>query len=83
VGRARGIEIITAGVAKRINAVGEVIVTAGATGSPKLLMLSGIGPVAHLREVGVAVAHDLPGVGQNFHDHFSTPRSRLQDQTGL
>ena len=71
-GRARGIEIIENGVAKRIDASTEVIITAGAIGSPKLLMLSGIGPAAHLKEVGVPVVHDLPGVGQNFHDHFST-----------
>lgn len=71
-GRARGIEIVENGAVKRIDAASEVIVTAGAIGSPKLLMLSGIGPAAHLKEVGVPVVHDLPGVGQNFHDHFST-----------
>ena len=50
-----------------------MIVTAGAIGSPKLLMLSGIGPAEHLQgDVGVPVVHDLQGVGQNFHDHFST-----------
>jgi len=47
----------------------EVIIAAGAIGSPQLLMLSGIGPPDHLREVGVEVAHDLPGVGQNLQDH--------------
>ena len=57
---------------QRIDAASEVIVTAGAIGSPKLLMLSGIGPPGHLKEVGIPVVHDLPGVGQNFHDHFST-----------
>ena len=57
---------------ERIDAASEVIVTAGAIGSPKLLMLSGIGPAGHLKEVGVPVVHDLRGVGQNFHDHFST-----------
>ena len=71
-GRAKGIEIIEGGVAKRIDATSEVIITAGAIGSPKLLMLSGIGPAEHLKDVGVPVVHDLPGVGQNFHDHFST-----------
>ena len=71
-GRATGVEIVENGQVKRIDAGTEVIVTAGAIGSPKLLMLSGIGPAAHLREVGVDVVHDLPGVGQNFHDHFST-----------
>jgi choline dehydrogenase-like flavoprotein len=71
-GRAKGIEIVENGQLKRIEASTEVIVTAGAIGSPKLLMLSGIGPAGHLKEVGVPVVHDLPGVGQNFHDHFST-----------
>ena len=71
-GRATGIEIVERGAVKRIAAASEVIVTAGAIGSPKLLMLSGIGPADHLRGVGVPVIHDLPGVGQNFHDHFST-----------
>ncbi len=71
-GRAKGVEIIEGGVVKRIDADREVIVTSGAIGSPKLLMLSGIGPAAHLRSVDVEVTHDLAGVGQNFHDHFST-----------
>jgi choline dehydrogenase-like flavoprotein len=47
----------------------EVILAAGAIGSPQLLMLSGIGPADHLREVGVTAAHDLPGVGENLQDH--------------
>lgn len=48
---------------------GEVVLTAGTIGSAQLLMLSGIGPRAHLRETGIAVALDLPGVGANLHDH--------------
>ncbi len=47
----------------------EVILAAGAFGSPQILLLSGIGPADHLREVGVPVAHDLPGVGENLQDH--------------
>src|SRR4051794_10211438 len=47
----------------------EVIRSAGAFGSPHLLLLSGIGPAEHLREVGVPVRHDLPGVGRNLQDH--------------
>jgi choline dehydrogenase len=48
---------------------GEIILSAGAIGSPHLLMLSGIGPADQLREAGVRVEHDLPGVGQNLRDH--------------
>ncbi len=47
----------------------EVILAGGAIGSPQLLMLSGIGPADHLRELGVQVALDLPGVGENLQDH--------------
>ncbi|MBB3218355.1 choline dehydrogenase-like flavoprotein [Ochrobactrum sp. RC6B] len=48
----------------------EVIVASGAIGSPKLLLQSGIGPADHLKKVGVAVKHDLPGVGENMQDHL-------------
>jgi choline dehydrogenase-like flavoprotein len=48
---------------------GEVVLSAGAFGSPQLLMLSGIGPAAHLAEHGIQVVHELPGVGENLHDH--------------
>ena len=47
----------------------EVVLCAGAIGTPHLLLRSGVGPAAHLREVGVPVAHDLPGVGANLRDH--------------
>lgn len=43
----------------------EVILTAGAAGSPQLLMLSGIGPADHLRDIGIECRTNLPGVGQN------------------
>lgn len=52
---------------------GEIIVTAGALITPKLLMLSGIGPADHLREHGIEVTADLPGVGQNLIDHPEVP----------
>lgn len=47
----------------------EVLVTAGAIGSPKLLLLSGIGPAEELRRLGIPVVADVPGVGKNLHDH--------------
>jgi choline dehydrogenase-like flavoprotein len=47
----------------------EVLLCAGALQSPQLLMLSGIGPAAHLRSMGIPVLHDLPGVGENLQDH--------------
>lgn len=49
----------------------EVVLSAGALATPKILMLSGVGEGAHLRELGVEVLHDLPGVGRNFQDHLS------------
>ena len=70
--KAVGVEVIEGVATKRIDATSEVIITAGAIGSPKLLMLSGIGPSKHLGEVGVKTIHLLPGVGENLHDHFST-----------
>lgn len=48
----------------------EVLITSGAIGTPKLMMLSGIGPADHLRENGIDVVLDLPGVGENLNDHF-------------
>lgn len=44
---------------------------AGALNSPQLLLLSGVGPAEHLRELGIAPVHDLPGVGQNLQDHLA------------
>ncbi|MFZ4479976.1 MAG: GMC family oxidoreductase [Rhodoferax sp.] len=70
--RAVGAEFLQEGQARQVRARREVILSGGAFGSPQLLMLSGIGPAAHLRQHGIAVAHDLPGVGQNLHDHVTT-----------
>jgi choline dehydrogenase-like flavoprotein len=71
-GRAVGVEVVgrPGGQPQLIRAEREVIVSSGAIGSPKLLMQSGIGPADHLKSVGIAPVHDLPGVGSNMQDHL-------------
>ncbi|MCB9960112.1 MAG: choline dehydrogenase [Rhodospirillaceae bacterium] len=68
--RATGIEVLQGHHVRRITARREVLVSAGAIGSPMLLQLSGIGPAEVLRHAGVGVLHDLPGVGRNLQDHL-------------
>jgi len=58
------------GQLKEIRAAKEVVLCGGAYNSPHLLQVSGIGPAAHLKEIGVEVLHDLPGVGGNLADHW-------------
>jgi len=70
-GRATGVQWRRGGKVERANASREVIVSAGAIHTPWILMLSGIGPSEHLRDVGVPVVHHLPGVGQNYRDHVA------------
>jgi choline dehydrogenase-like flavoprotein len=70
-GRAIGVEVEQGGEVRRIAAEGEVILAAGAYGSPVLLMLSGIGHPALLKDIGLPVEHALPGVGENLHDHVA------------
>lgn len=74
-GRAVGVEVSRGSTLETIRADREVIVCAGAIGSPHVLMLSGIGPADHLREHGVEVVADVPGVGDNLQDHVFTPAS--------
>jgi choline dehydrogenase len=69
-GRAVGVEYRQHGQTQVARAEREVILAGGAINSPQLLMLSGIGPADHLRQVGVKPVHDLPGVGQNLQDHL-------------
>ncbi len=69
-GRARGVEIEKGGIKQVINATNEVVISASSINSPKLLMLSGIGPAEHLAEHGIDVIADRPGVGQNLQDHL-------------
>ncbi len=67
--RCIGVEFDQMGRTMSAFAGAEVIVSAGAVDSPRLLLLSGVGPAAELEAIGVEVVHDLPGVGRNLHDH--------------
>jgi choline dehydrogenase len=68
-GRCTGVTYVHNGSGGQARADGEVIACAGATRTPRLLMLSGIGPAAHLADLGITVQADLPGVGENLQDH--------------
>jgi choline dehydrogenase len=69
-GRAVGVEVLRKGQREVVRARAEVILAASSINSPKLLMLSGIGPAAHLAGHGIDVLADRPGVGQNLQDHL-------------
>lgn len=68
--RVHGVEVMHKGRLTTAMANREVILSGGPVNSPTLLMHSGIGPGDHLREVGIAPEHELPGVGQNLQDHI-------------
>jgi len=68
--RATGIEYRRGGQTFRAAAAKEVILSGGPVNSPQLLKLSGVGPAAELRDLGIDVVHDLPGVGENLQDHL-------------
>jgi len=68
--RAVGVEIARRGKVETVRAAREVVLSASSINTPKLLMLSGIGPAAHLAEHGIALRADRPGVGQNLQDHL-------------
>ena len=68
--RASGLEFRLKGRPARVDVAGELVLAAGAVGSPHLLQVSGVGPGALLRGKGVAVLHELPGVGDNLQDHL-------------
>ena len=72
-GRAVGVDWLQDGVERGADAEAEVLLSGGAVNSPQLLMLSGIGPAPHLRELGLPVVSDLPGVGGNLQDHLAIP----------
>ncbi|WP_191060095.1 GMC family oxidoreductase [Geminicoccus harenae] len=83
-GRAVGVRFLHFNNEQEVRAEREVLLCAGAIGSPRLLMLSGIGPADELRRHGIEVVHDLPGVGQNLHDHYGTDVIyELHDQVSL
>jgi choline dehydrogenase len=69
-GRAVAVEYEAGGVRHRAEAESEIILSAGAIGSPKVLLLSGIGPRDQLQQLGIVPVADLPGVGENLHDHL-------------
>ena len=88
-GRAAAVHYLRGGAAQTARAEREVILSGGAVNSPQLLMLSGIGPADHLREMGIDVVLDSPGVGANLSDHpivtamWHTPKVRgLWEQAG-
>ncbi len=85
--RAVGVELRQGGATRTLQARREVLLSAGALQSPQLLMLSGIGPGAHLKQHGIGVLHDLPGVGQQLHDHMDVVQvvdaPHLKDLFGL
>jgi choline dehydrogenase len=81
-GRATGVRYLRRGVEEVARAEAEIILSAGAVGSPQLLMLSGVGPADHLHEHNIAVMAENPGVGSNLSDHpivtamWSAPKTR-------
>src|SRR5205823_7707128 len=68
---ATGVEFSRSGRIERADAAREVILSAGAIGSPHILQLSGVGDPEHLAKIGVPVGHELRGVGRNMQDHYS------------
>lgn len=69
-GRARAVQYLQRGRRVTASCTEEILLCAGAVNSPQLLLLSGIGPAQHLRELGIPVQLDLPGVGENLQDHL-------------
>jgi choline dehydrogenase len=80
-GRATGVKFLADGKEHTVKARKEIILSGGTINSPQVLMISGIGPKAHLKEHGINVLKDLPGVGQNLQDHFMMPVAYSCTQT--
>ena len=81
--RAVGVEYLQDGQRRIARARREVLLAAGAFGSPQLMMLSGVGPAEHLRDLGIPVVLDAPGVGANLHDHPDFVFGYTSDSTEL
>jgi choline dehydrogenase len=81
-GRVTAVEYRRGGATEQARAARAVILSGGCIDTPKLLMLSGIGPADHLKSLGIAVAADVPGVGQHFQDHLKLS-VRWQGKTEL
>jgi choline dehydrogenase len=89
-GRAVALDYMQGRKRRTVRARREIVLAGGAFNSPQLLLLSGIGPADELRAVGIAVAHDLPGVGKNLQDHLNVnilqhaaPKTTLDDKAKL
>ena len=80
-GRAAGVEFQSPRGRETARCRGEIVASGGVYGSPQLLLLSGIGPGAHLREMGIPVVRELP-VGANLHDHFNSYLAWRSTRTG-
>ncbi len=78
--KAVGIEFEQDGTTRQATATREVILSAGSIGSPHIMQMSGIGPAKVLKEAGIDLLHELPGVGENLHDHLE---SAIQYETKL
>lgn len=70
-GRASGVEYEQGGQTRSVGVRREVVMSAGAFGTPQILMASGLGPGSHLQEMGITTVRDVPGMGQNLQDHIS------------
>lgn len=92
-GACTSVSVMREGRVTTVRAAREVIVAAGTAEGPKLLMLSGIGPAAHLKDIGVEIRHELTGVGEGLQDHVSValafeparevPASAFKDDAAL
>ena len=78
--KAVGVEFEKDGKTQQVKANREVILSAGSIGSPHIMQMSGIGPANTLKDAGIEVLHELPGVGENLHDHLE---SVIQYETKL